>query len=155
MYDAKTLVNYLTERGIAFEVEKHPKTYTAMETAAAEAVSGKRFAKSVVVMAGGKPVLAVLPAHLKVDLEKLSRISGKSTLRLAKESEFETLFPNCEVGAMPPFGRLYSMPVYIDDDIAVAPEVTFNACSHEHTITMSGKNFLKAAEAVVGDFTKD
>lgn len=154
MYDATPLLDYLSSRNITFKVDKHPRTLTAMETAAAEHVSGKRFAKTVVVhSADERDFLAILPAHLHVDLEKLSRLAGGEIVGLADEDRFARLFPNCEVGAMPPFGHLYELDVYIDDDIAVAPEVTFNACSHEHTITISGKDFLKATEGVVGDFT--
>lgn len=161
-YDATPLMRYLDDRGILYTVDEHPQTATAQQTAEVEHVSGKRFAKTVVVKSGGRILLAVVPAHLKVDLEKLERVHGSGPLDLATEEEFASLFPDCEVGAMPPFGKLYSQPssiekvpldVYIDDDIAVAPEVTFNACSHRHTLTVSGKDFLKAAEGVVADIS--
>ena len=154
-YDATPLIDYLNEKEVPFELHHHPYSVTAMRTAAAEHVTGKHFAKAVVVRTGEKPLLAVLPAHFQLDLEKLSRLCGLSDLELADEHEFVNLFPNCEVGAMPPFGRMYDMDVYIDDDIAVAPEVHFNACTHSHAISLSGKNFLKAAEGVVGDISAD
>ena len=75
-------------------------------------------------------------------------------MTLATEEEFASTFPNCQIGAMPPFGRMYSLGVFIDDDIASAPEVTFNACTHEQTLTISGADFLKAAEGLVGDFSR-
>lgn len=119
-----------------------------------EHVSGKNFAKTVVIRSIDGFFLAVLPAHLQVDFEKLENLSRKRPLRLSTEQEFAALFPFCEVGAMPPFGRMRYLDVYIDDDIALVPEVTFNACTHEHTITMPGRGFLRAAEGVVGDFCK-
>jgi Ala-tRNA(Pro) deacylase len=164
MYNATPVIDYLDSRKILYRVDRHPKTATAQETAHVEHLSGKRFAKTVVAKSGHKLLLAVVPAHLKVDVEKLERLHGEGPLRLATEAEFAHYFPNCDVGAMPPFGHLYSqlaaavpepIEVYIDDDLAVAPSVTFNACSHEHTITLSGKDFLKATEGVVGDISLD
>jgi Ala-tRNA(Pro) deacylase len=155
MYDATALFEYLDSRGIPFKVMHHRETATAIETAKAEHVSLKRFAKTVVVKAGDALALAILPAHLKLDLDKLRRVWKINDLRLASEAEFKSRFPDCEVGAMPPFGHLYALDVFIDDDIAVAPEVTFNACIHEYTITVSGKDFLKAAEGVVADISAE
>ena len=155
MYNAKMVMDYLREKGVRYTVHKHAETATAQETAAAEHVSGKGFAKTVVVRSGDEMLLAVVPAHLQVDLSKLARLSGGGVLELAEEEQFRSLFPDCEVGAMTPFGKVYSLDVFIDDDIAVAPDVTFNACSHEHTITVSGKDFLKTAEGVVGDISED
>ena len=154
MYDAQHLLDYLDERHIQYQIRQHPRTATAMRTAEVEDVSGKNFAKTVVIESVNKFFLAVLPAHLQVDLRKLEDLSRKRPLKLAGEGDFASLFPSCEVGAMPPFGRLRSLDVYVDDDIALAPEVTFNACSHEHTLTMSGRDFLRASEGVVGDFTE-
>jgi Ala-tRNA(Pro) deacylase len=154
MYDATPLITYLDARGIPYRVERHPRTTTALETAQVEHRSGRRFAKTVVSVApGGRLLLAVVPATLRVDLDKLWRLSRRGPLRLASEDEFAGRFPNCEPGAMPPLGRLYNLDVYVDDDLAVAEEVTFNACSHIHTLTLDGKDFLKAVEATVGDIS--
>lgn len=154
-YDATPLIDYLNDKKVLFELHHHPRSVSAMRTAAVQHVSGKHFAKAVVVRGGGRPLLAVLPAHLRLDLDKLSRLSRIDDLELVEEAEFFNLFPNCEVGAMPPFGHMFDMDIYIDDDIAVAPEVHFNACTHSHTISLSGKDFLKAAEGVVGDISAD
>ncbi len=162
MYDATQVIQYLNARDILFRIDRHRKTATAQETAEAEHISGKLVAKTVVVRAGPRMLLAIVPAHLRVDLEKLEALHGQGKLELATEEEFADLFPDCDVGAMPPFGKLYMQPsavgdepldVYIDDDIATAPSVTFNACSHEHTITLSGKDFLKATEGTVADIS--
>lgn len=154
MYDATPLLDYLKDRGILYQVDWHPRTATALETAEAEHVSGKFFAKTVVLSSGDRKVLAVLPAHLKVDVEKLSHAIGMTDLRLCSESDFSYLFPNCEVGAMPPFGNLCTFDVFVDDDLATAPQVTFNACSHLHTITVSGEDFLRATGGKVIDFNE-
>jgi Ala-tRNA(Pro) deacylase len=163
MYDASLVLDYLDRRGILYRVQRHAPSRSAQETAELEHVSGKRFAKTLVVRSGFGFILAVLPAHLHLDFRKLEHLHGRGPLRLAREEEFAGLFPDCEAGAMPPFGRLYRQPgrtipeaiaVYIDDDLAIAPEVTFNACSHEHTLTVSGKDFLKAVEGKVGDISR-
>jgi Ala-tRNA(Pro) deacylase len=155
MYDAAPLLKFLNDRRIAYRVEHHMPTATAMETAQVEHVSGKQFAKSVVVKHGKEMFLAVLPAHRQIDIKRLEAVSKKKSLSLATEKEFADLFPNCDVGAMPPFGSMYSLDVYIDIDIATCPELTFNACSHEHTVTVAGRDFLKAAEGVVASFTQE
>ena len=163
MYDATPVLEYLDRKGILYTVDRHPKTATAQETAEVEHVSGKHFAKTVVLRSDHEILLAVVPAHLRVGLAKLARVHGRGPLRLASEEDFVDTFPNCEVGAMPPFGKLYSQPssptdepltVYIDDDIATAPRVTFNAGSHEHTLTVAGQDFLKAAEGIVADISE-
>ena len=150
-----SVLDQLTESGVPFKVGSHRPAVTAMETAAAQHVSGKRFAKAVVVKGEGRDILAVLPAHLQVDLTKLERLACSGDLKIASEAEFSDRFPNCQLGAMPPFGHLYGLEVYIDDDIASAPEVTFNGGTHDLTITMTAKDFLKTAEGVVGDFSQD
>ena len=154
MYDATPLLKYLKDSGILYKVDWHPRTTTALQTAEAEHVSGKHFAKTVVLVAGDRKILAVLPADLKVDVERLARLTGKADLRLASESDFSYLFPNCEVGAMPPFGNLCTFEVLVDDDLATAAEVTFNACTHLHTITVSGEDFLRATGGKVVDFNQ-
>ena len=155
MHDVTPLLKFLNERKIPYRVDHHEPTATATETAQVEHVSGKRFAKTVVVRHDDQMILAVVPAHRHVDLERLSEMTGKGPLELATEKEFSRVFPDCDVGAMPPFGRMYSLDVCIDVDIAICPEVTFNACTHEHTVTVSGRDFLKAAEGQVGSFSHE
>lgn len=155
MYDVTPLLRFLNEKRIPYRVDHHEPTATAMETAQVEHVSGKRFAKTVVVRHGEEMFLAIVPAHRQVDLARLSDITGKQPLELATEKEFSEVFPDCDLGAMPPFGRMYSLGACIDVDIAVCPEVTFNACTHEHTVTIAGRDFLRAAEGQVGSFSQE
>ena len=156
MYDASELLDYLDERKVPYQVKHHPATTSAQRTAAAEHVSGKHVAKPVVVRTPAQRLLlAVVPAHLRVDLDKLWSLAKVGPLSIATEAEFAESFPDSQPGAMPPFARLHNVEVFVDDDLAVAPEVTFAACSYEHTVTVSGKDFFKLAEARVGDISMD
>jgi Ala-tRNA(Pro) deacylase len=135
------LQDHLATNGVAFELEQHRVAYTAQDLAAAEHVSGKRVAKVVVVMAGGDPAMLVLPASSQVDLGRVAAEFGTEDIRLAKEDEFAGLFEDCEVGAMPPFGSLYSMPVWVDQSITKAPEITFPAGSHRESMRIRYSDF--------------
>jgi Ala-tRNA(Pro) deacylase len=109
------LEDYLRENGVPFEVQHHPRAITAQEVAATEHVPGKMLAKVVMVLADGEMVMLTLPAPYQVDLEKVGKVLGAEEARLAEEEEFEVIFPDCEVGAMPPFGNLYELPVYVEE----------------------------------------
>jgi Ala-tRNA(Pro) deacylase len=98
-------------------------------------------AKTVVVNLDGRPALAVLPATQKVDLERLRRATGATSIELTDEREFTADFPGCEVGAMPPFGNLYGMDVFVEPRLAADPEIAFNAGSHTELIRMAYKDF--------------
>lgn len=132
---------FLEDNGVAFEVERHRPAYTAQEVAAAEHVTGDRFAKAVVLMAGASPVMAVVSANRRVNVSKASAAVG-SDVRLATEAEFAPLCPDCERGAEPPFGTLYDMPVYLDTSFT-SSDMVFNAGNHEETITMSTADYVK------------
>ncbi|MCM2336982.1 MAG: YbaK/EbsC family protein [Pseudomonas sp.] len=124
----------------------HPRTLTAVETAAAAHVDRMLFAKSVVVRVDGKLAMVVLPAGSRVDLTRLSRALGEVPVELASEDEFRTAFPDCELGAMPPFGHLYGMPVYVDSRLARQPEIAFNAGTHTDAVRMPYAEFERLAE---------
>src|SRR3989304_5426574 len=110
------------EQGGKDKATPHPEVYTAQEVAAVEHVSGYAMAKTVAVSADGKLVLVVLPAPHRVDITKVKRALGAEEVRLAKEEEFSRVFPDCEVGAMPPFGSLYGVPVPVDRTLTPDPE---------------------------------
>ena len=132
---------FLKANGVSHIVIPHPLAFTATSVAGAAHIPGKEMAKTVVVNLDGRPVLAVLPADRKVDLERLRRATGATTIELTSEREFTADFPGCEVGAMPPFGNLYGLEVFVDPHLAADPEIAFNAGTHTELIRMSYKDF--------------
>ena len=113
MSGTEHLVDYLEAQGLKFELHHHEAAYTAEEEAAVEHVAPQSVAKVVVAMADSEPVMLVLPASERIDFERAKTLTGAWELRLATETEFEGRFPGCDVGAMPPFGKLYNMKVII------------------------------------------
>lgn len=122
----------------------HSPAFTAQAVAATLHVSGRELAKTVVLTAGTETFLAVLPAHYHVDTKKLSALVGKP-VRLATEDEFVALFPDCELGAMPPLGQLYNLTVFVDESLAADEEIVFNAGTHRDAIRMAYADFARLA----------
>jgi len=147
------LKGFLDESQIPYSVLTHSTAYTAQGAAATMQVSGKELAKSVVLWAGEELILAVLPAPHHVRIDKLGAEVGKS-LRLATEQEFGSLFPDCELGAMPPFGSLYNLPVYVDESLAADEAIVFNAGTHRDAIRMRYDDFVRLAKPRVCSFAK-
>ena len=146
------LEDYLRENGEPFEVQHHPRAITAQEVAATEHVPGQMLAKVVMVLADGEMVMLTLPAPYQVDLEKVGKVLGAEEARLAEEEEFEVIFPDCEVGAMPPFGNLYDLPVYVEEALAEDETIFFRAGTHTDTISFSYADFEQLVEPTVADF---
>jgi Ala-tRNA(Pro) deacylase len=136
-----TLTDLLDREGIRYITIQHSRAYTAQEIAAAAHVSGKEMAKTVVTKFDGKPALVVLPAREKVDLEQLRESTGARDVELATEQEFASLFPGCELGAMPPFGNLYGLDTYVTKSLAADEEIAFNAGNHTEVIRMPYRDF--------------
>lgn len=132
---------FLNANGVSHIVIKHPLAFTATSVAGAAHIPGKEMAKVVVVNLDGKPALAVTPADRKVDLERLRKAAGATSVELTSEREFTADFPGCEVGAMPPFGNLYGLEVFVDPHLAADPEIAFNAGTHTELIRMAYKDF--------------
>lgn len=143
---------YLRDSKVPFQVQHHPVAYTAQEIAASEHVPGKMLAKVVMVLADGKMVMLALPAPYRVDLAKVSAILGAKEVRLAHEEEFAAAFPDCEVGAMPPFGNLYGLPVYVDKALAEDETIVFQAGTHTDTISMNYADFERLVKPTVAEF---
>jgi Ala-tRNA(Pro) deacylase len=143
---------YLSQARVPYTVIPHGPVYTAQEGAAAMHVPGRHWAKVVICMADEKPVQAVLPAPMEVDLERLRALAGAKTIRLAAEGEVRDLFPECELGAMPPFGPLYGQRVFVDGDLAEEPAIVFNAGTHIEAIRMRYADFAVATRPTVGWF---
>jgi len=131
---------------------RHRSAFTAQEEAQVSHVPGRSWAKVVVCFADHQPVLAVLPAHFKIDIEELRGVAASGTLRLAREEELAELYPDCETGAMPPFGILYNQRVFLDQSLVGEPEMVFNAGTHTDAIRMHWGDLVDVARAIVGVF---
>ncbi|HLI64032.1 MAG TPA: YbaK/EbsC family protein, partial [Terriglobales bacterium] len=131
----------------------HSKAYTAQGIAAISHISGREVAKTVIVKLDGNLAMAVLPASYQVDLEALRRVTGVQVAELATEREFKQNFPDCETGAMPPFGNLYGIPVYVDRTLAEDREIAFNAGSHYELIKMAYRDFYQLVKPEVMEFS--
>ncbi len=145
------LQNYLSEQGVRWELTAHVEAYTAQEVAAAEHVPGGQVAKVVIADVDGQRAMLVLAAPARVDLMRLRAVLHAKTVRLAREEEFVRVFPDCEVGAMPPFGNLYQIPVYLDRGLSEQPRLIFNAGTHRETMTVAAADFLRLVEPTVID----
>jgi Ala-tRNA(Pro) deacylase len=145
---------FLQSNHIPYETLPHTTTYTAQGTAALMQISGREIAKTVVLRAGDgieETILAVLPGARHVKLDRLAAVVGKP-VRLATEMEFVNLFPDCELGAMPPFGALYNLPVYMDESLAKDKVVVFNAGTHHDAVRVAYEDFVRLAKPTIGKF---
>jgi Ala-tRNA(Pro) deacylase len=149
---SEKLMDLLEREGVKFEHLTHPEVYTTQEVAAVEHERGRCVIKVVVVKADGSFVLAGVAAALKVDPEALGKLLGAKEVVIAEEHEFAGLFPDSEVGAMPPFGNLYGLPLWLDKGLIACEEVAFNAGTHADTIKMSFADFERLASPEVGEF---
>jgi Ala-tRNA(Pro) deacylase len=142
----------LRQRRMPYVVLRHPPAFTAQEQAAVSHVPGRCSAKVVICIVDDQPVQAVLPAHCRVDLERLRQLAGAATSRLARENELAALYPDFEVGAMPPFGTLYGHRVFVESCFVGEPEMVFNAGTHTESICMHYADFAEMVQPVVGSF---
>jgi Ala-tRNA(Pro) deacylase len=145
----KRLESYLDEYKIPFVHSVHPLTFTAKETAHSEHINERKLAKTVVVLADDVFAMAVLSADSAVDLPELRHAMGVRDLRLATEEEMQDLFPDCDLGAMPPFGNLYGLPVYVESSLAHQRDITFNAGTHRDVVRVRFDDFERAANPVI------
>ena len=149
---ANKLKELLEKEGVKFEHAAHPEVYTTQEVAAVEHERGRCVIKTVVVKADGKFVLAAVPAALKVDLQALGKLLRAKEAAIAEEHEFADLFPDCQVGGMPPFGNLYDVPLWLDKRLTSCEYVVFNAGTHSDTVKMAFADFERLASPQVGEF---
>jgi len=143
---AKKIRTYLDEKSVKYVAISHSPAYTAQEIAALVHVPGKEMAKTVIVSMEDRLAMVVLPASKRVSFDELRRVVGSTNVRLAREDEFARFFPDCEVGAMPPFGNLYGFDVYVDPTLAEDKEIFFNAGSHTEVIRMAYADFERLVE---------
>ncbi|MDP2983584.1 MAG: YbaK/EbsC family protein [Candidatus Latescibacter sp.] len=139
----KTLKDFLDKNHVKYLSIKHSPAFTAQEIAELSHIHGKQMAKVVVLKIDGRMDMAVTGAHHRLDLTALAEKICTNEIFLADEKEFKNRFPDCEVGAMPPFGNLYSMDVYVDSSLAENSEIVFNAGSHTEVIRMSFADFSR------------
>ena len=149
----RQLKEYLDRYHTKYMMIAHSPAYTAQEIAATAHVPGRELAKTVIVKLDGKMAMAVLPASFQVDLALLKEATGAKTVELASEAEFKDLFPDCEIGAMPPFGNLYGMPVYAAQTLAEDEEIVFNSGTHRELIRMAYEEFSKLVQPKVVRFS--
>jgi len=138
---AEKVKSFLDENKVKYLTISHSPAYTANDIAHAAHVSGREMAKTVMVDADGRLVMAVLPASKRLSFVEAARVVGGTNVRLAHEYEFGTQFPGCETGAMPPFGNLYGIDVYVDPSLSTHDEIVFNAGTHTELIRMRYDDF--------------
>ncbi|ATB45501.1 aminoacyl-tRNA deacylase [Corallococcus macrosporus] len=148
----EAIQHYLRRNGVRFERYWHPRAVSAQEVAESLHVSGWRVAKSVIVMADRQPWIVVVPAAGTVDLDQVRHTLGARHVRLATEQEFSGHFPDCEVGAEPPFGELYGLPVAVDESLSLAERLLFRAGSHEETLELRFQDFATLEWPLVASF---
>ena len=139
----KRLKQFLDENNVKYVTITHSPAFTAQEIAACAHIPGRDVAKTVMVELDGKMAMAVVAASRKVDLDRLQDVSGSAKVDLAGERAFRDMFPECEIGAMPPFGNLYGMDVYVSRRLAEDDEIAFNAGSHTELVRLAYKDFQR------------
>ena len=148
---SERLKNFLDKEAVPYQIVPHRRKMTAQEIAAEEHVSGWQVAKAVILKGWHDYFMAVTPACREVDLTKLSRVTGYPRIKLAEEREFQNLFPDCELGAMPPFGKLYGISCYADWEILQAPEIWFNGGNLEESVKMQTADYKWISDALFED----
>jgi Ala-tRNA(Pro) deacylase len=149
----KKLKEFLDSERIKYVSIVHSTAYTAQEVAASTHITGKELAKTVIVKLDGEMAMAVLPANRKIVLQDLREVTGSDQVKFASEEEFKQQFPDCETGAMPPFGNLYGMEVYAAASLAENEEIAFNAGSHTEVIKLAYRDFERLVKPKVVSFT--
>lgn len=149
------LRKFLDGHHIRYHVISHSPAYTAQEIAASAHIPGKELAKTVMVLVDGKMAMAVLPASRQLDFELLRTLCGTRDVELAGEEEFSSLFPECEPGAMPPFGNLYGMAVYADEELEDDADITFSAGAHTELLRLSWDDYNMLVSPVIAHLSLD
>ena len=137
----RMLKEFLDQKKVKYVAIKHSPAFTAQEIAASAHIAGQELAKTVMVKLDGEMAMAVLPASFLVDFDLLKGATGAKKAELASEEEFEKLFPGCELGAMPPFGNLYDMKVYVAHRLSEDEEISFNAGTHTELVKLAYADF--------------
>ncbi len=148
------LKRFLDDSAVKYETEKHSAAYTAQEMAALAHVPGREWAKTVMVKLDGKIAMAVVPASRRVVFDLLRQAAGAHEAELATEQEFRDLCPGCEVGAMPPFGNLFGMDVYVDQELAEDAEIAFSAGTHTDMVRLPFADFVRLVKPRLANLSR-
>jgi Ala-tRNA(Pro) deacylase len=148
----KRLKDYLDQEKVSYQVLTHAETNTSPELAQTLHIPGKEIAKVVILKVGPRFAMAVLPATWKADVKRLEEIFQTKQVRLATETEFKELFPDCETGAMPPFGNLYGLEVYVDRPLTEDEEIVFQAGTHYEAVKLRYQDFANLVHPTVAEF---
>jgi Ala-tRNA(Pro) deacylase len=149
----KKLKQFLDEHNVKYVCVTHSKAYTAQEVAESAHIPGRTMAKVVIVEMDGELAMVVLPANRKIVLQDLREVTGCDQVRFASEEKFQSRFPDCEIGAMPPFGNLYGMEVFVAETLAENGEIAFNAGSHEEIVKLAYEDFQRLVQPKAMSFT--
>jgi Ala-tRNA(Pro) deacylase len=144
--------DYLESKRVNYQTLEHEPAFTALEIAGAQHLPGRDVIKTVVVSADGQFIMCILPAVHRIDFGKLRKIIGANDVHLADESEVSALFPDCEVGAEPPFGEAYGLKVYADKILEENEEIAFNAGTHTDMLRIKFRDFVRLARPIIADF---
>jgi Ala-tRNA(Pro) deacylase len=150
---AKKLKDFLDSYQVKYVTVQHSPAFSAQEVAASVHVPGKEMAKTVIVNVKGELAMAVLPANYHIDFHRLMDALRTSDMYLATEEEFQSRFPDCELGAMPPFGNLYGMKTYVSQSLSEDEHITFEAGSHSEVITLSWQDYQRLVSPAIVSFT--
>lgn len=148
----KKLIDFLNDCKVSYEILHHPVAFTAQTIAAAEHIKGRHHAKVVMVKSGNRHLMAVLPADHRIDFEKLEKIIGEPA-SVETEGEFGSLFPDCAVGTMPPFGHLYNVPTYVDKTLSEEDYIVFEAGTHTDAVKLGYEDYEQIAKPRIEDFS--
>ncbi|MDE3051958.1 MAG: YbaK/EbsC family protein [Nitrospirota bacterium] len=151
----KRLQTYLDSRKSPYEVVSHDAAYSARGAAEARHVPGELFAKVVIGQADQRFVMAVIPSTWRVDFKRLEEALDCRHVRLATEGEFAELFPDCEVGTMPPFGNLYNMAVYVDQLLTQDEYIFFDAGTHTGAMKLRYRDFAELVRPTLAQFHRE
>jgi Ala-tRNA(Pro) deacylase len=150
---ARQLSEFLDSNDVKYVTIRHSPAYTAHEVAASAHIPGKDMAKTVIVDLDGKMAMAVLPASSRLDLDQLRAATSAHQVAISDETRFRGLFPDCEVGAMPPFGNLYGLDVFVADSLAEDEEIAFNAGTHTEVVRLAYQDFERLVQPKVAKLT--
>ena len=148
----RKLQEFLDRNNVRYVCITHSPAFTAQEIAESAHIPGKFLAKTVIVNIDGTLIMAVLPAPYRVDIKRIADATGASLAEIAKEKDFQGIFPQCEVGAMPPFGNLYGINVVVDESLTKDEEILFNAGSHKELVRLCYKDFEDLVHPTIAQF---
>lgn len=151
----KRIKDYLDKNNIKYVIISHSAAYTSLEVAASAHIPGKDLAKTVLVKIDNRMTMVVLPSSYKIDFDLLKQATNSKTIELASEEEFTDMFPDCEVGAMPPFGNLYKMEVFVAESLTKDEAIAFSAGSHTELIKLAYKDYANLVQPAILKISKN